>query len=87
MNDVLKKHLILDQYGNYGGVLNRSKYGDGAPLNGKYDVEDSPYYVHNDYYNMKSTATRTIYPNFLHINKLCKIVGYCQCFNGFKLFR
>lgn len=64
MNDVLKKHLILDQYGNYGGVLNRSKYGDGAPLNGKYDVEDSPYYVHNDYYNMKWIDTRTIYPNF-----------------------
>ena len=58
------KHLILDENGNYGGTLNRSKYGEGAPLNGEYDVENDEYYAVNDFYNMKSTDQRTIYTNF-----------------------
>ena len=58
------KHLILDEKGNYGGSLNRTKYGEGAPLNGLYDVENDEYYTVNDFYNMKSTDQRTIYTNF-----------------------
>ena len=58
------KHLLLDADGNYGGTLNRTKYGNGAPLNGQYDVENSEYYTVNDFYNMKSTNERTIYTNF-----------------------
>ena len=58
------KHLILDEKGNYGGSLNRTKYGEGAPLNGLYDAENDEYYTVNDFYNMKSTDQRTIYTNF-----------------------
>lgn len=58
------KHLIVDENGNYGGSINRTKYGEGAPLNGKYDVENDEYYNVNDFYNMKSTDERTIYTNF-----------------------
>ena len=61
---VSNKHLILDAKGNYGGTLNRTKYGEGAPLNGLYDVENDEYYTVNDFYNMKSTDQRTIYTNF-----------------------
>ena len=57
-------YLLADAEGNYGGALNRSKYGMGAPLNGEYDVENTIYYTVNDYYNMPSTSTRTIYTNF-----------------------
>ena len=59
-----KKHLILDEDGNYGGSIDVNLYGEGAPLNGKYDVKNSEYYNINDYYNMPSTATRTIFPEF-----------------------
>jgi len=58
-------HLILNKNGSYGGSLSEEKYGKGAPLNGEYDVEDSPYYVvNNDFYNMPSTEERTIFPRF-----------------------
>ena len=59
-----EKHLILNNDGSYGGTLNSSRYGKGAPLNGEYDVKDSIYYSINDYYNMLSTKERLIYPNF-----------------------
>lgn len=61
---LLGKHLILDSNGNYGGTTNRSKYGTGAPLNGEYDNMNTPYYLFTDYYNMKSTSTRTIFSKF-----------------------
>jgi len=63
------KYLLADANGNYGGTLNRGKYGDGAPLNGLYDADDT-YYTRNDFYNMQSTvrddgkAGRTIYTGF-----------------------
>lgn len=60
----LTKHLILDSFGNYGGTLNRSKYGNGAPLNGEYDNMDTPYYRINDFYYMRSSSTRTIFNEF-----------------------
>lgn len=59
-----EKHLILDKNGNYGGSLNANLYGEGAPLNGQYDVPDTDYWMINDFYNMTSTAERTIIPNF-----------------------
>ena len=59
-----EKHLIVDEDGNYGGTINATLYGEGAPLNGKYDVKKSQYFNAPDYYNMPSTATRTIFPNF-----------------------
>ena len=58
------KHLILNADGSYGGSLNDACYGEGAPLNGKYDVKNSDYYYNGDYYNMKSNAERTIFPKF-----------------------
>ncbi len=68
------KHLILNKDGSYGGSYNDVLYGKGAPLNGEYDVIDSDYYYHGDYYNMKSNYTedskgvrdyqRYIYPKF-----------------------
>ncbi len=58
------KHLILDQNGNYGGTINRSKYGYGTPLNGEFDHLDTPYYQINDYYQLSSTESRTIFNNF-----------------------
>lgn len=58
-------HLILNEDGSYGGTLSESLYGNGAPLNGKYDVDNSDYYtVNNDYYNMSSTSERIIFPQF-----------------------
>lgn len=58
-------HLILNKNGSYGGTLSEKKYGKGAPLNGEYDVEDSPYYnMNNDYYTLKSTSERVIIPQF-----------------------
>ena len=57
--------LILNKGGSYGGSLNKSLYGEGAPLNGQYDVKNSDYYtVNNDYYNMTSTEERVIIPHF-----------------------
>ncbi len=64
------KYLLADSNGNYGGTLNRGKYGEGAALNGKYDVENSDYYTINDFYHMQSTKMadgkeeRTIYTGF-----------------------
>lgn len=58
------KHLIRDAAGNYGGTFNKSLYGEGAPLNGALDVENDDYYAVNDYFNVKSTDTRSIIPNF-----------------------
>lgn len=60
----IEKHLILDAEGNYGGSLNSSLYGEGAPLNGELDYLDSPYYLVNDFYNMESTKDRTIFTGF-----------------------
>ena len=58
-------HMILNKDQSYGGSLSEKKYGKGAPLNGEYDVENSPYYVvNNDFYNMPSTKERTIFPRF-----------------------
>lgn len=59
-----EKHLILDKNGNYGGSLNANLYGEGAPLNGQYDVPDTDYWMINDFYNMTSTDERTVIPNF-----------------------
>jgi len=64
------KYLLADANGNYGGTLNRGKYGDGAPLNGRYDDQLQQYYTRNDFYNMQSTKMedgtieRTIYTGF-----------------------
>lgn len=60
----LKTYFILDEYGNYGGTTNRSRYGMGAPLNGANNHPDTQYYMINDYYNMLSTKNRTINTNF-----------------------
>lgn len=59
-----RKHLILDENNNYGGTLNEELYGKGAPLNGEYDNPDTPYWMINDFYNMKSTNERTVIPHF-----------------------
>ena len=62
--------MLADENGNYGGTLNRGKYGVGAPLNGKYDDNNQQYYNRNDFYNMQSTKMedgtieRTIYTGF-----------------------
>lgn len=58
------KHLITDASGNYGGSQNVELYGEGAPLNGEYDNLEAGYYLAPDYYNMKSTKDRTIFPEF-----------------------
>ena len=58
-------HLILNNDGTYGGTFSEELYGNGAPLNGKYDVINSDYYtVNSDYYNMSSTSERVIFPKF-----------------------
>lgn len=59
-----RKHLILDANNNYGGSLNEELYGKGAPLNGEYDYEETPYWMINDYYYMNSTQDRTVIPYF-----------------------
>ncbi|MBR2322213.1 MAG: hypothetical protein IKA54_01330 [Clostridia bacterium] len=61
------KHLILNSDQSYGGSVNESLYGKGAPKNGEFDVANSPYFTVNDYYNMLSTTgdyPLTILPNF-----------------------
>lgn len=60
----VKKHLILNDDGSYGGTLSEDKYGVGAPLCGEYDVRRSDYYTVNDFYYMPSTDTRVIIPEF-----------------------
>ena len=57
-------HLIRNADSSYGGTLNASLYGSGAPLNGASDIEGDIYYTRNDYYNLNSTETRTILPGF-----------------------
>ena len=57
--------LIANADGSYGGSMDKALYGEGAPLNGQYDVKNSAYYtVNNDYYNMVSTVERVIFPHF-----------------------
>ena len=58
------KYVLADTHGNYGGSRDSVLYGEGAPFNGQYDVENDEYYTRNDFYNMKSTQHRTIYTNF-----------------------
>lgn len=59
-----EKHLIVDEVGDYGGTYNRSKFGEGTPLNGALDVENDTYYTVWDYYTMYSTETRTLMRGF-----------------------
>ena len=60
-----RNSLIYNKDGSFGGSLAVSQYGQGAPLNGKYDVLNSDYYtVNNDWYNMTSTEERIIFPEF-----------------------
>lgn len=47
--------LILNRDGSYGGSINEALYGKGAPKNGEFDVNNSDYYLENDFYNMNST--------------------------------
>lgn len=47
--------LILNADGSYGGSINQALYGIGAPKNGEYNVENSPYFMYNDFYNMSCT--------------------------------
>ena len=58
------KYLVLNNDGSYGGSYNEALYGKGAPLNGEFDVENSDYYFNGDYYNMKSSTQRKIFPKF-----------------------
>lgn len=58
------KYLVLNSDGSYGGSYNEALYGKGAPLNGEFDVENSDYYYNGDYYNMKSSTERKIFPKF-----------------------
>ena len=63
----IEKHLILNADGSYGGSYNESLYGKGAPKNGELDVLNSPYYIAQDFYNIKSTSEAyplTLLPNF-----------------------
>ena len=60
----VKKHLILNEDGSYGGSLSEVLYGKGAPLNGEYDVKKSDYYTINDFYNMSTTEERVVIPEF-----------------------
>ncbi|MCM1042699.1 MAG: C39 family peptidase [Corallococcus sp.] len=59
-----EKHLITDAQGNFGGTLDETLYGKGAPENGEFDVRNSEYWRVNDYYNMTSTSERTVVPHF-----------------------
>ncbi len=74
-----RKHLILDANNNYGGTLDAEKYGEGAPLNGEYDQPDSGYWMYNDYYNMTSTADRTVIPHFAPYQQTMKDSGGLAC--------
>jgi hypothetical protein len=75
----LKKYLILDEFGNYGGTTNKSRYGVGAPLNGEYDQQESVYYRVNDFYNKKSTEDRTIIPHFAPYQQTMADSGGLAC--------
>jgi len=74
-----QNHVIKDSQGNYGGTLNKSKYGEGAPLNGEHDVEDSPYFAKNDYFYMQSTQTRTLISGFETYQKTMKDSSGIAC--------
>ena len=64
-DEPIELHLIRNADGSYGGSYAVMKYGEGAPLNGEYDVPNSDYYtVNNDYYNMTSTSERLVIPHF-----------------------
>ena len=60
---VAPESLILNADGSYGGSINESLYGVGAPKNGEFNVSDSPYYMYNDFYNMN--CTNDAYPLLL----------------------
>ncbi|MGI6781648.1 MAG: hypothetical protein ACOX56_02280 [Acholeplasmataceae bacterium] len=66
---------ILDAQGNFGGTINRTKYGYGAPLNGESDISDSIYYPDNDFYNMKSSDRRIIFNKFQTYQQTMKDSG------------
>lgn len=57
-------YFILNEDGSYGGSYNELLYGTGAPLSGAYDVENSDYFITDDYYNLPSTEERTLFPKF-----------------------
>lgn len=76
---VAQNHIIKDEQGNYGGTLNKTKYGEGAPFNGEYDVENSPYFAKNDYYYMQSTETRTLISGFETYQKTMKDSSGIAC--------
>ena len=59
-------YLYLNPDGTYGGGREgkESVYGTGATFNGANNHLDSIYYSMPDYYNMESTATRTILTNY-----------------------
>lgn len=66
-NNLPEKHLLLNTDGSYGGSINVELYGEGAPKNGEYDQENSPYFTVNDFYNEKCTNEEyglTLLPNF-----------------------
>ena len=58
------RYFILNENGSYGGSYNQFEYGKGAPYNGEYDVENSEYFITDDYYNLPSTEERTLIPHF-----------------------
>lgn len=58
------KYFILNEDGSYGGSYNQFEYGKGAPYNGEHDVENSEYFITDDYYNLPSTEERTLIPHF-----------------------
>lgn len=58
------KYFILNENGSYGGSYNELLYGTGAPLNGELDVENSEYFITDDYFNLPSTEERTLFPKF-----------------------
>ena len=58
------KHLILNSNGSYGGSLHELKYGKGSPFNGEYDINNSEYYMRNDFFNMYSNENKTMYSYF-----------------------
>lgn len=62
--DQLINKRILDSNGNFGGTYDEEKYGLGTPLNGENDIENSPYFLSPDVYNLKSSQTRVIYEKY-----------------------
>lgn len=70
--------MILNADGSFGGSLNAELYGEGAPLNGMYDSDDT-YYMRPDYYNLNSTQTRTMTPNFATYQQTMANSGGIAC--------